>query len=718
MMEERKIKLATLALLTPIKEVLNDVVIPTSLSDVAEDDRTIIQKADELLKYGKPAVTDRTYLESIFNVLNGNNDKMFYQDRCLDDYTEDINYPVSQVDSNDQTDYRRKATERINSVLSEIVFSDLWLSKFFEILEPELTYMPGTLQDPDISLYDQAKLSAAFALCMSDSQNNDDEYFLLYSMDFSGIQDFIYTIQRKGALRTLRARSFYLEILMENSIDDVLESLGLSRINVLYSGGGHCYMLLPNGEETTKKLEEKNKNLNDWLIDTFDISLYVGHGYAVCSANTLRNIPKGSYSELFRNISRMISGNKANRYDASQLLRLNSRKVEDHTRECSVCHRLDRLNSENECSVCSSIKNFSNDILYNNYFVIDDDPTGVPLPGKRFLKGYKTAPSDTAYKRSYRKRASENDGSYGLWIGDYTSFKTLEEMAESAKEKGCIDRIGIIRADVDNLGSTISTGFDKTVGGNIMRTSALSRQLSLFFKSHINRILSHPEFNLDNKTLENGRNATICYSGGDDLFIIGEWDDIIGFAVDISKSFNKFTQGTLSISAGIGIYDSKYPISRIAFETAELEDMSKKLPGKSAVTLLDDGNKHSATDADGHVFSISDGTYTWSEFETEVIGEKYNEISEFFGNSDSRGMSFMYRLLELVRNQNEKINFARFVYVLSRLEPDKNAEPEEKTRYRHFADKLTLWIRNERDRRHLKTAMTLYAYMRRNEEGT
>ena len=35
-MEERKIKLATLALLTPIKEVLNDVVMPASLSDVAE----------------------------------------------------------------------------------------------------------------------------------------------------------------------------------------------------------------------------------------------------------------------------------------------------------------------------------------------------------------------------------------------------------------------------------------------------------------------------------------------------------------------------------------------------------------------------------------------------------------------------------------------------------------------------------------------------------
>lgn len=714
-MEERKIKLATIALLTPVKEVLGDVVIPSSLSDANEEYGSVIQKADELIKFEKPAITGRPYLESIFNVLNGNNAKMIYQACRLDDRTAEINYPVSQA-ADDQSDYCKRATEHINSVLIEMVCSEIWLNRFFEVLESELTYLPGTLQDPDISLFDQSKLCAAFALCLCDKQDNADEEFLLYSMDFSGIQDFIYTIQKKGAMRTLRARSFYLEILMENAIDDVLEGIGLSRINVLYSGGGHCYMLLPNGTETVGKLEDCNKKLNDWLIDTFDISLFVGHGYAICSANTLRNVPEGSYSDLFRSISRMISSNKANRYDSAQLLRINNRKIEDHTRECKVCHRLDRLNDENECSVCSAIKQFSNDILYNNYFVADDDTSGVPLPGNRYLHGYKSEVIDSANKRSYRKRVCENDGSYGLWIGDYTSFNTLEEMAESAKRKGCIDRIGIIRADVDNLGSAISTGFDKTVGGNIMRTSALSRQLTLFFKSHINSILSHPKFDLGKTVFEKGRNATICYAGGDDLFIIGEWDDIIGFAADLSNAFDKFTQGTLSISAGIGIYDSKYPISRIAYETAELEDMSKKLPGKSAVTLLDDGNYHNVNDSEGHVFSISDGTYTWNEFENEVIGDKYHEVSEFFGSSDTRGMSFMYRLLELVRNQTERINFARFVYVLSRLEPGKDAPPEEKAGYKQFSDKLTIWIREERDRRHLKTAMTLYAYMTRNEE--
>lgn len=710
-MEDRKILLATLALLTPVKEVLGGVIIPPSLSEIGEDDKVVISQADDLLKCGKPAVTDRECLQSIFNVLNGNNGKMFYPGKKLDARLDDINYPVSKPET-DQAAYRKNATDDINAILNEMSASNVWLNRFCEILESELTYMPGTLADPDISLFDQAKLCAAFALCLAEADKTKEDKFLLYSMDFSGIQDFIYTIQSKGALKTLRARSFYLEILMENTIDDILEELSLPRINVLYSGGGHCYILLPNSVEVSDKLDEYNKKLNNWLIDTFDISLFVGHGYASCDADALRNVPEGSYSELFRKVSRSISLHKSNRYSAEQVLHINKRKNEDYTRECNVCHRLGKVNEEKECSICSSIIDFSNSILSNKYFVVCDDDTGVPLPGGKYLKGYDLSVS-TTNKRSYRKRNSDNEGSYGLWIGDYTNFKTLDDMAKAAKDKNLIKRIGVIRADVDNLGSAISMGFDKTVGGNIMRTSALSRQLSLFFKFHINSILRYPEFDFGKTIFDNGRGALICYSGGDDLFVVGEWYDIIGFAVDISNSFSKFTQGTLSISAGIGIYGSKYPISRIAYETAELEDMSKKLPGKSAVTLLDDGVKHEITDGDGHAFSVSDGTYKWSEFEEEVIGEKYKEISDFFGNSDSRGMSFMYKLLELVRNQTEKINFARFVYVLSRLEPD---EEEEKYRYKQFSDKLIVWIKNEKDRRHLKTAMTLYAYMTRNEE--
>lgn len=712
-MDERRIKLTALALLTTVKQKLKDITIPASL-DVSEEDKKIIQKADELLKNGSSVVTDRKHLESIFNVLNGNAGHLIYKGQRLT-YDNDINFPCDET-SFDPTEYFINASKNINFAINDISYTDVWLSRFVETLETEITYMPGTLQDPDISLYDQAKLCAAFTLCLSSVSEGSSNSFLLYSMDFSGIQDFIYTIQSKGALKTLRARSFYLEILMENAIDDILDNLGLSRINVLYSGGGHSYLLLPNDEAVITKLNEYNIELNNWLVDTFDISLYVGHGYAPCSADVLRNIPDGSYSELFRNVSRMISRQKSNRYNASQLISINNRVSGDYTRECKVCRRLGKLNEFGECHICGAIKDFSNDILKANYFVVDEDPTGVPLPNKRYLKGFIMAPSDTSLKRSYRKKNSENEGSSGLWIGDYTTDRTLEEMAADAKKKGCIDRIGIIRADVDNLGTAISMGFDKTVGGNIMRTMALSKQLSLFFKSHINEILGNSSFAIGNPETGKGRNATICYSGGDDLFIVGEWDDIIGFSVDIRNAFDKFTQGTLSISAGIGIYDSKYPISRIAYETADLEDKSKNLPGKRAVTLLEDGCSHIVTDNDGHIFDVSDGTYTWNEFEQEVIGEKYNEVYDFLGKSSTYGMSFMYKLLELIRNQSDKINFARFVYVLSRLEPGKESPPEYKARYKQFSNKLTEWIKDEKARRQLKTAMTIYAYMTRNEE--
>ena len=167
-MEERTILLATLSLLTPVKEVLADVIVPSSLSELNEDDKAIISRADELLKCGKPAVTDRKCLQSIFNVLNGNDERMFYQGKILDASNNEINYPTEKEDT-DQLKYCQEATAAINTILNEMSLSSAWLNHFYETLESVLTYMPGTLSDPDISLFDQAKLCAAFALCLADS---------------------------------------------------------------------------------------------------------------------------------------------------------------------------------------------------------------------------------------------------------------------------------------------------------------------------------------------------------------------------------------------------------------------------------------------------------------------------------------------------------------------------------------------------------------------
>jgi CRISPR-associated protein Csm1 len=303
-----------------------------------------------------------------------------------------------------------------------------------------------------------------------------------------------------------------------------------------------------------------------------------------------------------------------------------------------------------------------------------------------------------------------------LWVGDYSMGK---DTATFAKEADGIDRIAVLRADVDNLGHAFVAGFENKDHQNryvtLSRTATLSRQLSLFFKYHINQILADPVYTIDGKKKEQ-RNVTICYSGGDDVFLIGAWNEVFEAAVDLRNRFSEYTQGTLTLSAGIGLYQPGYPISAAAREVAELESASKHRPGKDAITVFPDGRTHIEKDGQNKVFHINDGTYGWDTFSRKVIGEKYKLLQEFFAISDDRGKNFMYHLLELLRSREEKIQFARYVYILARLEPDQEAPEIQQQNYRKFSEKMYRWYQEEEDSIQLRTAMQLYAYLTREEE--
>ena len=190
-----------------------------------------------------------------------------------------------------------------------------------------MSYIPSsTAQDEvaDISLYDHSKLTAAFGSCiwiyLEESGCRDyherlylnaktfyrEPAFLIYGIDISGIQDFIYTITSDGALKALRARSFYLDLLMEHLVDTILTETELSRANCIYCGGGHAYILLPNTTATKDAIDRFEKETNEWMLDLFGTSLYVAGGYAVCSASDIKNENEGSYKQIFKTISNNI----------------------------------------------------------------------------------------------------------------------------------------------------------------------------------------------------------------------------------------------------------------------------------------------------------------------------------------------------------------------------------------------------------------------------
>lgn len=684
-------------------------------------------------------------LQSIFNILNGNQEEFYYEPGTLNT-ADGINYPTKEKKPFDKAFYT-KLLHQLQENLSSLEWTEEYVNSLLSVLEANLSYVPSSTamdEKADISLYDHLKLTAAAGSCiyqyLQENKINayrdrlfrgaqnfyKEEVFMLYSMDISGIQDFIYTIISKNALKTLRARSFYLEIMMEHIIDSLLQELHLSRANLIYSGGGHCYILLPNTERAAKAAENYMVQLNHWLMETFHISLYVAAGAVPCSANTLKNEPHGSYSALFQQIGTEISEKKSRRYSPADLRMLNAKDQNDHARECSVCKRIGKVNNEGLCPICFAIERFSKNILYDEFFTVSRKKTdgALPLPGGYYLIADQKASlkekmmQDDDFVRAYSKNQmfTGRHVATKLWVGDYTTGKTMEEYAAQAEG---IDRIAVLRADVDNLGQAFVSGFDDPKNQNryvtLSRTASLSRQLSLFFKLHINKILSEPSYFINGKSVSR-RNATICYSGGDDLFLIGSWNEVIELAVDIQRRFEKYTQKTLTISAGIGIYTHSYPISAAASEVGELEECAKALPGKNAVTIYRDGQEHTETDVFGRDVLVSDGTYSWKEFEQCVLGEKYRAIFDFFKTTQEHGKNLLYHFLHLIRNRKEKINFARYVYLLSRLEPERNAEPEQMEAYRVFSKKMYGWIKSEKDCRQLKTAIYLYAYMTREKE--
>lgn len=682
-------------------------------------------------------------LESVFNILNGNDKKMYYHRGMLGEENI-INYPTLEKEKFDEHFYL-KVMNQIKDNLKSIEWDKEYINSLVELMEANLTYIPSsTAKDElaDISLFDHSKLTAAAGSCIYDylaekgvtdykdslfddaNKFYDEEVFMMLSMDISGIQNFIYTIHSEGALKNLRSRSFYLEMMMEHIVDTLLDRLDLSKANLIYSGGGHCYILVANTKKTETIIQEFEKELNQWLLDEFNVALYMAIGYVRCSANSLKNYPQGSYSEIFRSVADMISKKKSCRYTPGQIMKLNNKKNKDFSRECKICKSLDNLNEENVCHTCEAIQNLSKDILHAKFFAIykGHKEKTLKLPFECYLSSrteeeIKKDSQGEELIRVYGKNAMYTGKkiSSRIFVGNYTTGETFEELAK--KSQG-IPRIGVLRADIDNLGAAFVSGFeneknqDKYV--SLSRTATLSRQLSIFFKYHINSILKKSVYSLEGDGGKK-RNAAIVYSGGDDVFIVGSWNDVIELAVDIRDAFDEYTEGTLTLSAGIGIYQSGFPINVSAKETEQMESASKKLSGKNAVTLLPDGKTHQVEE-DGNMFNISDGTYNWDMFLDEVIGEKFYTIKDFFENTEDRGKNFLYNLLELIRNRGEKINIARYIYLLARLEPKQWEDEVAKETYRIFSENMYEWIKDETSCRQLKTAINLYAYLVREKE--
>lgn len=647
-------------------------------------------------------------LESVFNILNGNNQHYKYKPQTMEN---GINYPIENEISFSKEIYKKICDDIADCLKGIDENNSEYINSLLEVMEADCSFVPSSTSKneiADISLYDHCKITAAVGSCIIDYleqegitnykdelYNNSKQFyskkaFLMYSFDISGIQDFIYTISAKGSLKLLRSRSFYLEMLCEHLIDTILKRLEYSRANLIYSGGGHGYILLANTSKNKSALDEINSEINHWFINNFKTALYVADAYTECSADDLMN-SNGTYEDIFRNVSKILSDKKGNRYTAEQILTMNNNHRQDGERECRICKRSDTYIENDVCGMCQKLIDMSDDILEKDFFVVLNTDIGLPLPFGQSLIATSADTlktkwiTDELYERSYSKNKmyTGRNLSTKLWVGDYHTDKEFKKLAQ--KSEG-IERVGIIRGDVDNLGKAFVSGFDKE-RVSLSRTAVFSRKLSIFFKKHINKLLE-----------ENDIKGLIVYSGGDDIFLVCAWSDAIKAAMILNEALHKFTQNTLTISVGIGIYNPSYPVASMAYESGDLESKSKS-SGRNKITLLSVNN----TENEKY-------TFEWDELKNKVIGEKKKCLEEYFVGQAEHGKNLLYNLLNYLRNTTDKINIARYAYLLSRIEPERDADERIKEKYKIFSRQMYNWAINKEDRLQLIMAIYLYVY--------
>ena len=613
-----------------------------------------------------------------------------------------------------------------------------WVDSLLCLLESYCASVPSSTnigESPDISLYDHLKTTAAFGACISEylaAQGEtqlkarlfdrerafrEEKAFLLYSADISGIQKFLYTVHTEGALRSLRSRSFYLDLLMEHYIDELLSAVGLSRVNLLYSGGGHCYLLLPNTAAVIAAVESWNRRMNDYLADTFGVTLFLAHGYTPCSGNELTNVPAEAspYAAVFRRVSSALSYHKLHRYDADQLRRMNRPAQSGGERECKVCGSVDALR-DGLCPHCRLFLELSEQLQSRDVFFVSSESRehAFSLPawdGTAYisLTNEKTArkrlEDGEAVRRIYSKNRAFTGLRYAtrLYFCDYAYSNSMEELAAKS---GGIKRLGVCRMDVDDLGAAFVSGFRNAAGKTaaerehfvtLSRTAAFSRQLSLFFKLHMTALLSG-EYGNEKKLA-----VSVVYSGGDDVFLLGAWNDCIEAAVRIRSALREFSCGALHISGGVAMVGASYPVRLFAALAGELEDRAKEESGKDAIALFDAEEEH---------------CYHWEDFSAHVLGEKRELLRQFFlsGEQQERGKAYLYRTMQLLRSAETegKLQLARYAYLLTRMQPGKN-DPGAKL-YKEFSEKMYRWALIPEERKRLITAIYLFVYELRGEE--
>jgi CRISPR-associated protein Csm1 len=205
--------------------------------------------------------------------------------------------------------------------------------------------------------------------------------------------------------------------------------------------------------------------------------------------------------------------------------------------------------------------------------------------------------------------------------GSYDSIKTFSEYIE---ENGKITSSGLmaLKADIDKLGDT----FRELYREDFRLFNRLSREVEFFFSDYITSLVARRD------------NVYTVFAGGDDLFLIGEYREIVDLVKEIREEFYSFALNKTTISMGLVMFKPTTPITFVSKMADEAEERAKI--------------ERDSID----IFGVS---MKFDEF--YEIENSFGRVVRYLKDNGVETTTFYYRLIELCDmrerlNSNDKFN--------------------------------------------------------------
>lgn len=505
---------------------------------------------------------------------------------------------------------------------------------------------------PDVSLYDHLRTTAAIAVALYAGFHENQEALkkllvetrekdpkewpsepavaVLAEGDLSGIQDFIYALKNpRGAAASLRARSFYLQVLTEVLARWILRRLGLPPTNLLYCGGGRFRLLLPPG--AIPALEELRAEANGVLLHAHHGALYLALAGVPLTPAHFAPAPVHKEDGIWQADRglRAAEAELQKALDSQKNRRFLELPPEDLARffqpfgaEKRICHVCGEAVPDSHpdeedvewCKSCESFRELGRNLRWARFLrliwqeerelpenpswqeilarfgfaaeVHEDLPSQIPNPSLLYrLTDDPLSPRHAAEAVARKflvnivpiwqegEKPPEARPEYTGRPGDIKHFGILAYQSQGAPY------LGILRMDMDNLGRIFRDGFirkDKEKGepvdhGTFSRKHSLSTLLSVFFEGWVAEALRAIFAEEETKRIY------AVYSGGDDLFLVGSWDAVLKAALRIRKDFAEFSgRKDLGISGALILVHEKYPLYLAAQRAGEVLEREAK----------------------------------------------------------------------------------------------------------------------------------------------